>query len=76
MSRYTYVWAFQVRRECLDQFQMHYGEGGSWVELFRRADGYVGTRLLRDRADPCRFLTIDTWRSVDDHRQFGAGREP
>jgi quinol monooxygenase YgiN len=59
---YVYVWEFRVHAAAVEEFIRHDGGDGSWVQLFRRADGYLGTRLLRDRDDPNRFVTIDRWR--------------
>ena len=70
MAAYTYIWAFEVRPEFIEAFLAAYGADGDWVRLFRRGQGYVGTRLLRDREDPHRFLTLDTWRSAEDFRSF------
>jgi heme-degrading monooxygenase HmoA len=67
---YTYIWAFKVHPEHVDAFRQHYGEGGAWTQLFRRARGYVGTRLLQDETDASRFVTIDTWRSAEDYEAF------
>lgn len=67
---YCYVWEYRVRSDETDAFQKQYGPEGAWVALFARAPGYVGTRLLRDRADSDRFLTIDTWETAADHSAF------
>ena len=69
---YVYIWAFKVHPEHVDAFGRHYREGGAWTQLFRRARGYVGTQLLRDATDPLRFVTIDTWHSVEDYETFRA----
>ncbi len=45
---------------------------GPWVALFRQSAGYIGTQLLRDQANPLRFITIDRWRSSDDYQAFRA----
>jgi quinol monooxygenase YgiN len=71
-QRYTYIWAFKVHAQHVAAFREHYGEGGAWVQLFRRAPGYLGTQLLQDRADPLRFVTIDSWRSAADYEAFRA----
>lgn len=67
---FTYVWEYRVRPERVDDFCAHYGPDGSWVALFRRSPGYVGTRLLRDVNDSGRFLTIDNWESREDYATF------
>jgi heme-degrading monooxygenase HmoA len=40
------------------------------VQLFRRADGYLDTRLLRDRATPGRYVTMDRWEDEAAYRAF------
>jgi heme-degrading monooxygenase HmoA len=60
---YIYVWRFLVRPGSEAAFEAAYGPDGEWVRLFREADGYLGTELLRDRADPRSYITIDRWAS-------------
>ena len=60
---YAYIWEYIVRENCLAEFEAAYGPGGEWVQLFRRAEGYLRTELLRDRGKPNRFVTIDYWTS-------------
>ncbi|HEY3515651.1 MAG TPA: antibiotic biosynthesis monooxygenase [Gammaproteobacteria bacterium] len=67
---YTYIWAFEVHPEHVVAFRWHYGAGGAWTQLFRRARGYLGTQLLEDQTDSVRFVTIDTWSSVEDYEAF------
>jgi quinol monooxygenase YgiN len=69
---YTCIWAFKVHAEHLDAFRRHYGEGGAWTQLFRRARGYLGTRLLQDQKDPLRFVTVDTWSNAESYEAFRA----
>ena len=70
MSRYTYIWSFQVSPGRVDDFLRHYDRGGSWEQLFRQASGYLGTQLLLDRNDPLRFVTIDEWIDEAHYRDF------
>ena len=58
---YCYVWQFEVRSEFLDEFLKAYSPGGAWTQLFKKADGYMSTELVRDLDNPNRFLTIDRW---------------
>jgi len=67
---YTYLWEFIVEPEHVDEFERQYGPQGSWVELFRRAPGYLQTLLLRDSTDSRRFVTIDRWDSPEAYRRF------
>ena len=69
---YIYIWAFKVHPEHAEAFRQHYGEGGAWTQLFRRAPGYLGTQLLQDETDPLHFVTIDTWSSSEDYEAFRA----
>jgi quinol monooxygenase YgiN len=72
MPTYTYIWTFKVHREHADAFRRYYGEGGAWTQLFGRARSYLGTQLLQDYNDLLRFVTIDTWSSIEDYEAFRA----
>lgn len=67
---YTYVWEFEVEAGLAAEFERHYGPGGTWAALFARADGYVETLLLKDRAAPGRYVTVDRWRDEAAYRAF------
>ncbi len=67
---YVYVWEFRVPADRRSAFLEHYGPDGTWVRLFRRARGYVGTELLHDLRAPDRFLTVDRWQGEPAYRQF------
>lgn len=72
---YLLVWEFRVRAGAEEPFERLYGPAGEWVALFRRAPGYVGTELLRDDAEPRRYLTIDRWESRELYAAFRRGNE-
>jgi quinol monooxygenase YgiN len=63
-------WEYTVKPEKLDEFLSHYEPGGTWVELFARSPGFLRTELLRDIANPLRFVTIDYWISETHREQF------
>lgn len=67
---YAYIWEYEVRPEAEAEFLTHYAPGGTWAALFRRAAGYLGTELYRDRARADRFITIDRWESEVAFREF------
>ncbi len=67
---YAYIWEYAVRPERVTEFEDAYGPNGAWVELFRRAKGYVRTEFHRDRNDPNRYLTIDYWDSAEAWEAF------
>ncbi len=69
---YVAIWRYVVRPERTGEFCLAYGSDGIWCRLFRRADGYVSTQLVRDAAEPDAFLTIDTWSSREAYAAFRA----
>jgi heme-degrading monooxygenase HmoA len=69
---YVYVWEFRVRKELLSEFEDVYGPEGAWVALFRRAEGYRGSELLRDAREAARYVTIDRWASREALESFRA----
>ena len=60
---FAVFWEFRVRPRKRRAFEQAYGPDGDWAQLFRRFKGYLGTELLRDRAAPLRYFTIDCWSS-------------
>jgi heme-degrading monooxygenase HmoA len=60
---YAIFWEYEVRREQVAAFEALYGADGGWARLFRRAEGYVETRLFRDVDRPMHYLTVDRWLS-------------
>ena len=58
--------------DAVAAFRVAYAADGDWAELFRRAPGFLGTELYRDRDRDDRFLTIDRWRSEQDWQAFQA----
>ena len=67
---FTYIWAYRVPSEGVDEFRSLYGPEGAWVRLFRQAAGYLDTVLYRDRNDRTRYVTIDRWESEQAFRGF------
>ncbi|MCL6728742.1 antibiotic biosynthesis monooxygenase family protein [Sphingomonas hankyongi] len=69
------VWKFRPPDGREDEFAAAYGAESVWAALFRRADGYYGTRLLRPEGEGGWWMTLDHWRSEADfdafQRQFG-----
>ena len=60
------IWEFVVRKETLEEFEQAYGPTGSWVRLFEHYPGYCGTELVRDSSNPRRYLTIDSWSTLEE----------
>ena len=66
------VWEFRVAPKHRAEFERHYGATGVWAEFFRRDPAYRVTHLLRDLADPSRYLTIDLWDDWNPYQAFRA----
>ena len=64
------VWRYRVAEPQREEFERRYGADGDWAQLFRLADGYHGTQLLRDPLAPGVYLTLDRWRSDADFQAF------
>lgn len=73
---FVVIWEYEVRAEHADAFAALYGTDGAWVALFREHDGFVGTELLRDAANPDRFASIDRWISEAAYDAFLAAAKP
>ena len=71
-ARFVYAWQYRIDPDCRKEFLAAYGPGGDWVRLFSSDPAYLGTRLLRDVDDDCRYLTIDYWKSKTDRDAFRA----
>lgn len=69
---FVIVWEFRVKHNRLAEFKETYAPNGAWALLFRKADGFIETELLRDRDDRTRFVTIDKWASRDAYDVFRA----
>jgi len=62
------VQEFVVKVEARGFFELAFGPGGAWSNLFDRCPGFHGTALLRDTADPRRYLVIELW-ETPAHRE-------
>ena len=67
---YTVIWEYDVPRENSAAFETMYGASGRWVALFRRAEGFIETALLRDVSVPGRYVTLDRWSSAAAYARF------
>jgi len=70
MPGYTYVWEFHVAPDWHTEFELAYGPDGDWVKLFHEAPGYIGSSLLKDRANPLYYVTVDRWANEAAYRAF------
>lgn len=70
LDPYISIWEFTVPPETTTAFVAAYGPTGTWAQLFRKAPGYRGTELYRDRAVPTRFVTLDFWMTPEAFTSF------
>lgn len=70
MARFSYVWEYEVAPGSEPEFLRQYAPGGTWASLFRRAKGYLGTELYRDRRRASRYVTVDHWFDEAAYREF------
>jgi heme-degrading monooxygenase HmoA len=69
-TAYVIVWRFRPLAGREGEFEDAYGPTGDWALLFRQADGYLGTELLRDSDDPREYITLDRWISRAAYETF------
>ncbi len=67
---YLILWQYTVDLPHTAQFELTYGPQGEWAALFRRAEGYLGTSLLREVGRKPTYLTVDRWTSAAAYHAF------
>lgn len=70
-SGHVRLWRYRVPPEHRGEFVRHYRAEGTWVQLFRRASGYLGTQLWVDQGDPGIYFTADHWETKAAFDAFG-----
>jgi heme-degrading monooxygenase HmoA len=70
VSEHLILFEYEVHGDHATEFEEVYGPGGSWVELFSSAGGYLGSELYRDADRAGRYLVVDRWRSAAEYRSF------
>jgi len=67
---FVYIWEYIVKEDHLSEFKSNYGPEGTWVQLFRKAEGYISTDFHQDISNSNRFITVDFWNSKEDCDHF------
>ena len=67
---FMYMWEYHVKPEAVQEFEQIYGANGEWVQLFKKADGYIGTELHRSHGNNLRYISIDYWASQEARDRF------
>ena len=70
LTRFTYIWQYEVVPTRTEEFLAAYGASGEWAQFFSQDPAYLGTTLLRETGERSRYLTIDYWRSKSDRDSF------
>ncbi|MCE9647885.1 MAG: antibiotic biosynthesis monooxygenase [Chloroflexi bacterium] len=69
---FVIIWSYLVKPAELPDFEKIYSGNGAWAKLFSKSEGYRGTELLQDEADPHHMMTIDRWESEQGYAEFMA----
>jgi quinol monooxygenase YgiN len=64
------LWEFTVATEHLRTFEVAYRGDGTWAQFFRHDSAYLETILIKDLAQPGRYLTIDVWEDREAYHRF------
>ena len=65
------VWEFTVAADRAGEFEAEYGPDGTWAQLFRRGEGFLGVELVVGD-QPGTYVTIDRWVDRAARERFGA----
>lgn len=66
---------YVVKEKARGHFELAYGPGGAWSQMFARAPGFRGITLLRDTANRRRYLMVEVWDTEARRAQALAERE-
>lgn len=64
------IWEYHVDPEKQSEYESIHNPNGAWNDLFKKSAGHLGTELLRDKANPQHYLTIDRWESKEAYDAF------
>ena len=64
------IWQFHPAPGREQEFATAYASDGVWAELFKQAEGFVGTTLLAPVEPGGPWLTIDRWQSLSAFERF------
>ena len=64
------VWEYEIKEEARGFFELAFGPGGAWSNLFASAPGYRGTTLLRGTENVGHYLCLDLWDTLPQQKQW------
>jgi len=66
---------FVIKEEARGRFELAYGPGGAWGQVFARSPGFRGLTLLRDTQNRRRYLMIEVWETTAQRERALAERK-
>ncbi|MGH7730352.1 MAG: putative quinol monooxygenase [Candidatus Eiseniibacteriota bacterium] len=66
-------WEYRADPGRVEEFESFYRPDGPWAERFRESPAFISTTLMKDLADPLRFLVPDRWTSEAVYEEFKRG---
>ena len=64
------IWEYKVKPEQAAKFEEAYGKNGEWDKLFKQSKAYKGTELVVKDLENQVYMTIDSWKSLEQYEQF------
>ena len=62
------VWEFNIKDHNLGHFELIFGPGGAWSNLFGSCSGFRGATVLRDTSEKKRYLLVEVWDTEDKRK--------
>jgi hypothetical protein len=66
---------YVIREDMCAHFELTFGPGGACSELLGPSPGFRGLTLMRDVADPRRYLVVEVWESQERRAEALAARQ-
>ena len=66
------IWEYVVHESMISLFELSFGPGGIWSNIFSTAPGFQGLSLLNDSENPDRYLVVESWESTESRARATA----
>jgi len=67
---YSVIWKYKVKGGSEQRFEKEYGAEGTWNELFRLSQYYIGSYLYKSEEELDVYLLIDSWTDKKSYEDF------
>ncbi len=67
---HSVAWKYIVEKENQAEFEIEYGNGGTWSKLFANSKNYLGSFLKKNIEIDDNYLLIDTWTEKQFYNTF------